>query len=305
MSWEKRGLIFCPSGQSEWAKHSFMTPTPWQLDKNTIRLFGGMRDQQGVSRLGYIDLESENPSIIKKISQEPILDVGLPGTFDDNGIILGDIIRSGDNQIYMYYVGFQLVEKVKFLAFSGLAISSDNGHSFKRYKNTPILDRTDECFYIRAVHSVLLEEGKWRFWCGAGRQWQYFDGLPYPAYGIWYTESSNGLSFPEKDRIVIEPGETEYRIGRPRVYKALNGYEMYFTYDTINKEYCSGYAESQDGLKWKRDDSKFPIQRSRTGWDSEMVCYPTLHITPQGKKYLFYSGNGMGRTGVGYAEWKS
>ncbi|XTO85935.1 hypothetical protein K4E85_03490 [Campylobacter coli] len=51
--------------------------------------------------------------------------------FDDNGVILGDVLRI-ENKIYMYYVAFQLVEKAKFLAFSGLAISSDNRENFSK-----------------------------------------------------------------------------------------------------------------------------------------------------------------------------
>jgi len=36
---------------------------------------------------------------------------------------------------------------------------------------------------------------------------------------------------------------------------------------------------------------------SETGWDSEMVCYPFLY-----GDYMFYNGNGYGKTGIGVAE---
>lgn len=305
MVWQKKGKIFSPENNINWAKHSFMTPTPWQLNEDTIRIFGGMRDDLGVSRIGYIDVDSYNPKIVKHISQTPVLDIGIPGSFDDNGVILGDIIAKEDNEIYMYYVGFQLVEKVKFLAFTGLAISADGGYSFNRYSNVPILDRTDNGLYFRAVHTVMKEKDKWRFWCGEGRKWHYINGVAYPSYEIWYTESKDGINFSKREQLVLQYSSTEYRIGRPRVYRKTDAYEMYFTYDTLDKKYFSGYAHSLDGLSWNREDSKFTIQCSESGWDSDMVCYPSLHNTPHGSMYIFYSGNGMGFSGVGYAEWKS
>ncbi len=114
--WEKQGVIYCPGGKQDWAKHSFMTPTPFQYDDNTIRIYGGCRDDEGVSRIGYIDVDASNPSNVLNISNKPVLDIGRPGMFDDNGIILGDVI-SVENKVYMYYVGFQLVKKDKISRF--------------------------------------------------------------------------------------------------------------------------------------------------------------------------------------------
>ena len=76
---------------------------------------------------------------------------------------------------------------------------------------------------------------------------------------------------------------------------------MMFTYDTLDKQYRAGYASSTDGVKWIRDDSKLGIGPSPEGWDSEMLCYPAV-IEVNGRQFMFYSGNGMGATGVGYAE---
>ena len=77
---------------------------------------------------------------------------------------------------------------------------------------------------------------------------------------------------------------------------------MLFTYDTIDKEYRTGAAASSDGLVWHRDDTLVGIERASHGWDSEMVCYP-VRLAVGNKAFTFYSGNGMGRTGFGYAEW--
>jgi len=299
MIWKKKGLVYCPDGHSEWAKHSALTPTPLLIDDDTIRVFVSMRDLRGIGRIGYVDVDADNPLRITDISEEPVLDIGIPGTFDDNGVILGDIANR-DGKLWMYYVGFQLVEKVKFLAFTGLAISRDGGVGFERFGNAPILDRNEEGLYFRAIHSVLPERGTWKAWCGVGSGWAYIDDKPYPRYNIRCYESQDGVHFPETGALCIDNTTEEYRIGRPRVYKTRNGYQMFYTKGTLNHDYLPGYAESRDGVSWVRKDHDVGISLSASGWDSKHLCYPAL-ITVHDRTYMFYNGNDMGKSGFGCA----
>jgi len=292
-------LIYVPDGSSSWAKDSGLTPTPILLDDNTIRLYAGFRDEHGVSRIGYVDVDSSNPSSIKSVSAEPVLDIGQPGTFDDNGVILGDVIRH-DAELWMYYVGFQLVEKVKFLAFTGLAKSRDDGYSFQRYSKAPILDRTDSELYFNAIHSIMVEDGVFKAWIGGGSDWEWLDGAPFPKYNVRYVESFDGVNFNGRSVPCINYSDDEYRIGRPRVIKDGDTYKMFYTKGTRKKEYLPGYAESKDGIEWKRLDNRVGIGLSATGWDSLHLSYPSL-ITCKGNTYMFYNGNNMGKTGFGYA----
>ena len=204
LKWIKKGLIYCPHGEQPWAIHSAMTPTPILLNEEIIRVYAGFRDKIGVSRIGFVDVEAKNPSKVLAVSKTPVLDTGEPGSFDDNGVILGSILEMGKD-LHMYYVGFQLVQKVKFLAFSGLAISRDGGNIFSRVKNAPVMDRSDEGLFIRAIHSVLLENGVWRTWYAAGDKWEYINGKPYPNYHIRYCESKDGLTFPMQGDVCLLP----------------------------------------------------------------------------------------------------
>lgn len=65
-------------------------------------------------------------------------------------------------------------------------------------------------------------------------------------------------------------------------------------------DYLPGFAESFDGIHWVRKDHEIGITPSPRGWDSEMLCYPSL-IQYEDKIYMFYNGNGMGKSGFGYA----
>jgi hypothetical protein len=302
MPWIKKGLIYCPDGSTKWANHSFMTPTPLLINQEVIRLYGGMRDAKGVSRIGYVDLAASNPGHVLNISESPVLDVGRSGCFDDNGVILGDVLYVG-TEIWMYYIGFQLVQQVKFLAFTGLAISRDGGESFERKQETPVMDRCPGSPHIRAIHSVIYEDGLFNVWfaIGKGTGWQTIDGNIYPSYHIWHTKSSDGVNFDSEQTLCVDTIGHEYRIGRPRVYKIGNKYEMYYTRDFIERNYIAGFAESDNGIDWIRRDDYSPIKKSSEGWDSQMACYPAL-LTCKGRTYMFYNGNNFGQTGVGYSE---
>ncbi|MDL1898527.1 hypothetical protein FBQ82_19960 [Anaerolineae bacterium CFX7] len=299
MKWKKKGLIYVPDGSSNWARHTAMTPTPLLVNEQVIRIYAGFRDNQGVSRIGFVDVEAQNPSKVLCLSATPALDIGAPGTFDDNGVILGDVLEHV-GQLWLYYVGFQIVQKVKFYAFSGLASSSDKGITFQRVSQVPILDRVDGERYLRSIHSVRIENDVWRVWYAAGDGWEWINQKPYPQYHIRYAESHDGKTFHAPSKLCIPVQGKEYRIGRPRVYKFADKYEMFYTRGTTDGDYLAGYAESEDGVHWVRRDEQLGIGLSPAGWDSRSVCYPAL-LRYRDTLYMFYNGNDMGRTGFGYA----
>jgi len=303
MRWEKRGLIFSPNGNFDWMDNSVLTPTPFLINEETVRVFGCFRDKDGVGRIGYIDLSAKNPSEIIEISEKPVIELGQDGCYDDNGMVLGDVIRVKD-KVYMYYVAFHLPKKVKHVSYSGLAISDDGGYTFKKLKQTPVLERSEEGLWGRCIHSVIYDETKdiFRVWYSVVYGWEVINNIPYPAYDIKYIESKDGIHFPDEGIQCIKCNENEYRIGRPRVRIHSNGkYEMRYTSDTYKKEYKAGYAESDDGINWTRKDELGWLTTSEKGWDSEMACYPVILDTKYGT-YMFYDGNGMGHDGFGYAE---
>ena len=178
----------------------------------------------------------------------------------------------------MYYVGFQLVEKVKFLAFTGLAISNGNDLRFKKYADVPILDRDRNGCFIQAIHSIVSAEGSLRIFYAVGDRWQQINGKNFPAYNIWSALSSDGINFFDKKSIIqCNPNNLEYRIGRPRVYSINDKFIMNYTYGTLDGKYMAGQAHSSDLFHWERRDELFPLQTSQSGWDSLHLCYPVSY----------------------------
>jgi hypothetical protein len=302
LKWEKRGLVFetAKQGVGGWMSHSALTPTPFRINDEVIRVYAGFRDGSGVSRIGYVDVLGSDPRSIVALSRRPVLDIGRDGCFDDNGVILGDVVLATDG-IYMFYVGFQLVAKVKFLAFTGLAKSIDGGHSFERLSTAPILDRAHGQTTIGAVHSVRLEKGLWKIWYASGDDWEYINGRPYPRYHIRCAETGELASPPRGGVTCLVPQSGEYRIGRPRVYRIAGKYAMYFTKGTRSGAYLPGVAYSSNGVDWIRRDDELGIALSESGWDSRMLCYPAL-IQHRDTILMFYNGNDMGVDGFGVAQ---
>ena len=75
MQWEKKGLVFKVNKRSEWMDNSALQPTPVLLE-DRIRVFCGFRDAAGIGRVGYVDLNPENPSEVMGYSEKPCLDIG-------------------------------------------------------------------------------------------------------------------------------------------------------------------------------------------------------------------------------------
>lgn len=299
--WTKHGLVFdtARDGVGGWMRHSALTPTPWRLDADTLRVYAGFRDADGISRIGYVDVSAEEPTRIVRVSAAPVLDVGRGGCFDDSGMILGDVVQ-GPDALYLFYVGFQRVARAKFLAFTGLALSRDGGESFQRRQETPLLDRAPGRSTIAAVHSARYAHGRWRLWYAAGDDWERIGGAPFPRYHIRHVETADLDAIPRDDQLCLLPRGHEYRIGRPRVYRVGDRYLMYFTRGDTGGGYFPGLAESEDGVHWRRRDEALGLALSAHGWDARALCYPAL-ARQRDRLLMFYNGNDMGVDGFGVA----
>ena len=300
MRWIKKGVIYKPDGTIGWAKSHATAPTPEVLNEHTIRIYISPRDEHGVGRVGFVDVDVDDPSRISNVSEKPVLDIGAPGTFDENGVMATSVVNVG-NKKYLYYVGFQLGLKIRYFLFTGLAVSYDGGISFKRHSQTPILDRSDSDLFFRCGPFVFPEHDVWKMWYVGGSQWTVVGGKSLPVYRIKYLESRDGISWERNGPSCFDfKDASEYGFGRPYVVKEDGIYKMFFSIRTLTKRYVLGYAESPDGKTWKRRDEDLGITTSNGGWDSEMICYSSV-LRTRTRTYMFYNGNNFGETGFGYA----
>lgn len=299
MKWEKRGIIFNPLNRLVWSEHTALQPTPLVFE-DKIRVYFGSRDNLGISRIGYFDCLKSDPAEIIGWSDSPVLDIGEDGRFDDNGVVPCAVFRNGD-EIWMYYAGYQLSIKVRFLVLGGLAISKDNGETFERLSPVPVLERTNDESLFRVVHSVIKIENNLRVWYGGGSHFIKGEIKSYPVYDIRTMESIDGIHFPERGEVVISNADDEYRVGRPFVTYLNDRYYMFYGASTVASPYRLRFAVSNDLRLWEIQNTDFGLSYAEGDFDSEMSAYPAV-VNIDGVIWLFYNGNNYGYYGVGLAK---
>ena len=166
----------------------------------------------------------------------------------------------------------------------------------------PLLDRSNEDPYSISYPSILLDNGKYKMWYGSNLSWGVDQSEMQ--HVIKYAESDDLITWVRKGQVHIPLiHENEYALSKPWVIKSGNIFKMWYSYRANGKikTYRIGYAESVDSQNWIRKDDEVNIDVSLNGWDSEMICYPSV-FTLKNKLYMLYNGNGYGKTGFGIAQ---
>jgi hypothetical protein len=309
MIWQKLGLIWAPNGEADWARTHATLPVVQTFSNDRWWVYVSCRDALGKSRVGRLTLDvSALPQGVPRVVEfepNPILSLGAPGAFDDSGVMPAWLVECGDEQ-WMYYIGWNVRGLIPYHVSIGLAISRDGGKTFQRASAGPVLDRSFREPYFTTTPCVLQEQDRWRMWYASGHGWREIDGKWEPAYHVNYAESADGISWTPAVASCIDAG-ADFAVCRPAVFKRADGYGMLYSYRYLTQyrtdpalAYRLGYAESADGVAWRREDAKAGIERSSEGWDAEMIEYCLLH-EHRGQTYLLYNGNGFGRSGFGIA----
>jgi hypothetical protein len=296
--WRKLGLVWRPSGRHWWAREYAHMPTPELLDERTVRVYCASLDDQKFGRPGWVDLDAGDPTRVLREAEGPVLDLGMPGTFDDSGVVPSYFAPVAGRRC-LYYIGWQRCQRVPYKMFTGLAEPQDDG--FRRASPAPLIDRTGAEPFLRANPTILIEDGRYRAWYVSATGWTTVGGNPYPHYVIRHTESEDGRHWSDNGPVCIgHESPDEFGISRPWVVRDADRYRMWYAVRSRAAPYRIGYAESADGLTWIRKDEEVGIQRSDDGWDSEMICFPAV-LDVHGNRLMFYNGNRHGSTGFGVA----
>lgn len=303
MKWVKKSFICSHEtfGLS-WFKKNTMVPVPHLVAPDRLRIFLTMCDKDNVGRIGYVDVDPENPGHVLGHSTAPVLDIGDDGCFDDSGVLPSALFEK-DGKHYMFYSAYQKHAKVPYSILSGLAVfEGDDFSRLTRVSNVPILERTQAEQFIRSAIFCLEEGARYRIYYSSGNRWINNSIKEAPSYDIKCIESDSLFDWNgATPHPCINLSHDEYGLTTPGVFKEDGVYKMFYAIRSVAKGYRLGYAESSDGLEWCRMDEKMDIDVSATGWDSEMICFGNL-FKHKDKTYLFYCGNHYGMGGMGYAE---
>lgn len=298
--WKKLGNIY--------DKHHAQVPVALTLD-DKWRIFYSDRIN-GKSVPKYIDVSKEDYQIINS-DETPISDHGRKGTFDWAGVMPTAVIKPEQSVTFLYYIGWAIRKDVPYHNNLGLMISKDNGKTFQKFSEGPVLSTSyKEPGYVGTI-SILLDNDIFKGWYLSCREWiETADGKIEPVYDIKYATSKNGIDWDPTNETCICLEDDEGGISQASVIKDSGVYHMWFSSrkksdfrNNKDNSYRIRYATSKDGVHWTRQkDLSFGLDVSLEGWDSEMVEYPCV-VKENKDLYLFYNGNGFGRTGIGLAKW--
>ncbi len=314
MKWRKIGRIFdptkynLPNGCLEFAQ------SPQALLVNDlVRIYFSTRsiDSKGkfLSHIAFVDMSNDLRTIIR-VSDKTVIPLGALGCFDEHGIFPMNILRH-DNAVYGYTCGWNRRVTVSVDTAIGLAVSRDNGLTFKRVGEGPVLAASlhEPCLVGDGFVKVI--DGMFHMWYIFGTRWKRFapDATPDRTYKIGHATSSDGIKWTKEEsrQIVADRLGPDESQALPTVIELAGSYHMFFCYresfdfrKSKGRGYRIGHARSDDLRTWVRDDEQFHLEGTPNDWDSDMQCYPHV-FESNNEVYLLYNGNEFGRFGFGLA----
>jgi len=273
------------------------------LDDNRARVFFSSRDSTQRSHIVSVTVALSADGeleVVQPPGSQPVLAPGPLGCFDDHGVFPASLTEAADGRLFLYYVGWNPGPRPPlFYATIGLAISDDEGATFRRRGPAPVMARSDHDPCLVTSPCVRVEDGLFRMWYVSGFRWEERKDQLVSYYHVKYAHSRDGIEWRREGHICIDltPGETN--IARPCVLLDADGYRMWYSHNA-GSGYRLGYAESADGLNWTRLDERAGILPSDDGWDAGAQAYPWV-VRLAGREVLLYNGNGYGREGFGAA----
>ena len=310
--WEKLGRSFVPQSvpDREWLKEFAQAPATLLFDE-FVRVYFSCRPSpdangQYVSYSSYVDFDRHDLSKIVRIAKNPILKLGGAGTFDEFGTYPVSVIRKGAD-VLAYYGGWTRCESIPFTVSIGAAISHDDGTTFTKLGEGPLLTCDINDPFVLSGPKIRNFDGKWYLLYVAGTKWQRSEGRSEAVYKIRMATSVDGLNWVRNGKDLIEDKlELDECQASPDVFFYANRYHMFFCYKhglnfrNNDRGYRMGYAVSEDMVNWVRDDTKVGLDISDQGWDSQSIAYPHV-FEVDGQVYMLYIGNEVGRYGFGLA----
>lgn len=312
--WQKLGRIFNPlnyENRPDWMSEYTQSPTTI-IFNDFVRVFFCCRSKQDknskfVSYSAYVDLDKKNLSNIINIAKAPLIKLGRKGCFDEFGTYPLSVIRE-KREIWAYYAGWTRCGSVPMNTAIGFAKSNDNGETFEKLGEGPVLAQSIYEPTLISGPRIKKFNNKFYLFYLINKEWLVVNNRLEFSSKIRLAISDDGLNWNKlnKNLIVDIISKDESQASPDVIYK--NGkYHMFFCFwdshtfrETKNRRI--GYATSNDLINWDRDDSKAGIDISEgDAFDNEMIAYPHV-FELDGKIYMLYLGNEVGRYGFGLAE---
>ena len=313
--WKKLGKIFDPTQHKLPSNCAQFAQSPQALVfDDFVRIYFSTRalDKRNgkyLSHIAFVDMRKNLREVIR-MSDKIVIPLGGLGCFDEHGIFPMNVLRHGDT-VYGYTCGWNRRVSVSVDTAIGLAISNDNGVTFQRIGDGPVLAASlhEPCLVGDGFVKVI--SGVFHMWYIFGIGWKRYspDMPPDRTYKIGHAVSADGINWVKEEarQIIADRFGSDESQALPTVIEIDGRYHMFFCYRQSfdfrkNREggYRIGHAWTDDLVNWTRDDENPLLDVTPGDWDSDMLCYPHVFECDD-KVYMLYNGNEFGRYGFGLA----
>jgi predicted GH43/DUF377 family glycosyl hydrolase len=278
-------MTFGPSGSWDSA-HVFYPAVIY--DGNVFQMWYSGADGSN-TRIGYTT--STDGSVWYRHKSNPVLDIGIPGSWDNFVVWFPSILLI--NSVYCMWYGGKDGTTYRI----GYATSPD-GITWTKKPSAPVVN--------------VGSGGSWEEWYVNGPS-VIFDGI---TYHLWYTgsngvnqrigyaTSTDGISWTKSpSNPVLDTGPSPWdsvQIGAPSVIYDGIMYHMWYS-GSDGTNWRIGYATSPNGISWTKSGSNPVMILGSTGdWDDEYVLDPTV-IFDGIRFHMWYAGYDGTISRIGYA----
>jgi len=222
-----------------------------------------------------------------KYVDNPVLEAGAPGEWDQGGVVSGAVLFDGA-MYHMWYGGFRTIPLVWPDADIGYATSPD-GVTWIKHPLNPVFVRAGTWDSAGIWPGAVVWDGAlYHMWYGGGTQTGYAtspDGVSWTPYG------GNPV-------LTGDPGGWDASQAEIGAVIAEGGIFIAWYNGSAPGTQGIGYATSPDGVVWDKypDPVLWPLG---SGWDGYFVNNPAVVF--DGTYHMWYTGYGGSVVQIGHA----
>jgi predicted GH43/DUF377 family glycosyl hydrolase len=281
LSWSRTSLnpVLDAGSSREWDSGGVAVPMVIKDDSIYRMWYEGASPRW---RLGYA--ESEDGLNFTKTPLNPVLDLGLPGTWEDNLVDEAAVIKDGSSY-KMWYSGHD------GLSYRIGYATAAYGSRFIKQPSNPILDTGPKGSWEAGrvdVPTIRYENGTYEVW---------YMGAPGPGAAnsqIGHATSSDGYVWTRSSNNPVLPlgssGEFDkHSINTHSVLYENGVYKMW--YSGADGPYTNkiGYATSSDGIHWTKYSGNPVLDYNASSWDNGDLMGMSV-LNESGLYRMWYAG---------------
>ncbi len=265
-------------------------PTP-VLFKGLLRLFFSSRNGSQQSKIHFVDLD-KNRTFFVLNSGKLNLELGPPGSFDEDGQMPSSIQKTGTNWS-MYYIGWNRSLSVPYRLSIGLAQSKDLVN-FEKISVGPILDRSTLNPFFVTTPYVNYINNKFRMYYSRGNSWKKDGNSLESRYSLAYADSKDGITW-ENFRSINFGDDQNFCMARPT---PIGEHLLYSRRPVLDfRKKGNGYR-----IEIWRELEFLTYSKCEIKWSEEsFVNSESSYAHPieiEGEWYIFFNGEGFGKSGI-------